>query len=312
MIPVILGCDPGHDDAIAILYAARHVALKAITTVFGNAAVADTTRNALQLRDLAGLDVPVAQGCGQSLLGQAAPTVFHGQHGLAGAPDLPEPRGEPVNAHAATLIIETAHAFPGEIALVATGPLTNLALALRLEPRLATWLRSISIMGGSTDVGNETAWAEANVFRDPEAADIVFRSGARIRLAGLNLTRQARIDRSVATRLRELGGPVRTVVASMLDYYISRYEDRDGTAHAPMHDPTAVLALIRPDLIAYRELEVAVQLTPGPLRGMTAFDLRDFRRSPAAVGSVARIHVGLTINGPAAVSHVFDSIQTYG
>lgn len=309
MVPLILDCDPGHDDAIAILYAARHVELKAITTVFGNAAVEDTTRNALQICELGRLNVQVAQGCGRPLVGTYSPTRFHGRHGLDGAPDLPRPRRAIADKHAALLIIETARAFAGEIALVATGPLTNVALALSLEPRLGTWLRCISIMGGSTDGGNETGWAEANMFRDPEAADIVFRSGAEIRLAGLNLTCQARIDRSVAQRLRKLGGAVRTTVADMLDFYISRYQSRNGIDHVPMHDPTAVLALVRPELITYRDLEVVVQLASGPLRGMTAFDLRDHHQVATDAVSGPRVRVGMLIDGPAAVAHVFDTIE---
>ncbi|MEI9984715.1 MAG: nucleoside hydrolase [Aliidongia sp.] len=216
---LIIDCDPGHDDAIAILYAAKHLDLRAITTVFGNASVAQTTRNALRICELAGLDIPVAAGFAGPLLGGFVSSPIHGETGLDGARHLPEPVRQPVSQHAVDRIIEEAGAAPGSIAVVAIGPLTNVAVALRKEPRLATWLHSISIMGGSTDIGNETPFAEANIFRDPEAADIVFRSGAALRMAGLNLTRQARIDRGVVARLRGLGGDVRTACAGILEFY---------------------------------------------------------------------------------------------
>ncbi len=305
--PVVLDCDPGHDDAIALLYAARHLDLLAITTVFGNASVAQTTRNALRICALGGLNVPVAQGCAGPLLGRFLGAGFHGETGLDGVALLPEPQRPPLGDHASQVIIEIAARRPGEVALVATGPLTNVALALRLEPRLAGWLRCISIMGGSTDIGNQTAFAETNVARDPEAADIVFSSTAPVRMAGLNLTRQARIDGRVIRRLRAAAAPVPAAVADMLAFYLSRYGERDGSTDVPMHDPTAVLALVRPELIQYRSLPVCVQLTRNELRGMTAFDLRGF----GGTAVDREILVGMSIDGAAAVSHVFDTIETY-
>ncbi len=305
--PIVLDCDPGHDDAIALLYAARHLDVLAITTVFGNASVAQTTRNALRICALGGVDVPVAQGCGGPLLERILGTGFHGETGLDGAASLPEPHRAPLGDHAAQVIIEIARRRPSEVTLVATGPLTNIALALRLEPRLAGWLCGISIMGGSTDIGNETAFAETNVARDPEAADIVFSSTAPVRMAGLNLTRQARIDDRIIRRLRGADAPVPIAVADMLAFYLSRYCERDGSTDLPMHDPTAVLALVRPDLIQYRSLPVCVQLAPNELRGMTAFDLRGFGGTAAG----REILVGMSIDGAAAVSHVFDTIEAF-
>jgi purine nucleosidase len=310
MLPIVLDCDPGHDDAIALLYAARRARLLAVTTVFGNGSVADTTRNALRICELGGIDVPVAAGSAGSLLGRDAPAGFHGGSGLDGAASLPEPARAPVAAHAASLLIETARAAPGEVALVATGPLTNVALALRLEPRLAQWLRCISVMGGSLDIGNATPHAETNVFRDPEAADIVFRSGAHVLMAGLNLTRRAMLDRATAARLRATGRRVACVVADMLDYYLGRYEQRGGVAAAPMHDPTAVLALLRPELVTHRRLPVAVQ-REGRLRGMTAADLRGFAGEAAADTEAGEIEVGTDMDGARAIDAVVDAIAEY-
>ncbi len=306
---IVLDCDPGHDDAIALLYAARHLNVLAITTVFGNASVAQTTRNALRICEMADLDVPVAQGCCGPLVGTFAGAGFHGCSGLDGVAWLPEPRRSILPQHAALVIIDAARRAPGEVSLVATGPLTNVALALRLEPRLSGWLRCISIMGGSTDIGNETAFAETNVARDPEAAHIVFSSAVPVRMAGLNLTRQARIDRVTVTRLRASGAMVPSAVADMLDFYLARYQARDGSTDVPMHDPTAVVALVRPELIQYRLLPVSVQLAPHGLRGMTAFDLRGHVGTADAASP--QVFVGLSIDGPTAVSHVFDTIMSY-
>ncbi len=310
LTPVIMDCDPGHDDAIAILYAARHLDVRAITTVFGNASVEDTTRNALRICDLGGLDVPVASGCAQALRGDFVASPVHGQSGLDGADYLPASQRAPSSRHAVDMIIETAAAAPGEVSLIATGPLTNVALALRREPRLAGWLRAISIMGGSTDIGNETPFAEANIFRDPEAADIVLRCGAHITMVGLNVTRQARIGCHTIKAL-EGGGAVADAVADMLRFYLGQYEKRYGIFEAPMHDPTAVLALVRPELITFRPLNVDVELGSVLLRGMTVCDMRGLLPQGRPV-SQGRVLVGTAVDGEAAVSEVFAAIRAYG
>jgi purine nucleosidase len=308
--PVIIDCDPGHDDAIAILFAARHLDIRAITTVFGNATVEHTTRNALRICDLGGIAAPVAAGCGHALRGSYSASPVHGETGLDGALDLPAPQRAALDTHAALLIIEAAKTAPGEICLIATGPLSNVALALALEPRLAGWLRCISLMGGSTGAGNETPCAEANIFRDPEAADMVFRCGTPIRMAGLNLTRQAQIGRDVIDRLQN-GGAAARAAASMLRFYLGQYERRHGMFAAPMHDPCAVLALVRPDLIHFERIFVQVELSSVVLRGMTVCDIRALTPASMERETKAHIDVGVTLDGAAALEAVFSTILDY-
>src|SRR5262249_52678702 len=166
---ILIDCDPGHDDAVALLFAARHLDLIGVTTVHGNHTVENTTRNALAIMELAGIDVPLAMGCAGPLAQKrvgAAPV--HGKGGLDGA-ELPKPQRQPVAAHAVDFIIEMASRHRGELVLASIGPETNVALALRREPRLAGWLREITVMGGSTGAGNITAVAEFNTFLDPLA-----------------------------------------------------------------------------------------------------------------------------------------------
>src|SRR5215470_9786809 len=167
---ILIDCDPGHDDAVAILFAARHLNLIGVTTVHGNNTVENTARNALAIMELAGIDVPLAMGCAgplaQTRVG-AAPV--HGKSGLDGA-ELPEPKRQRVPAHAVDFIIDMASRHRRELVLASIGPETNVALALRREPRLAGWLREITVMGGSTGTGNITAAAEFNIYCDPEAA----------------------------------------------------------------------------------------------------------------------------------------------
>src|SRR3981081_1902023 len=173
MTRVLIDCDPGHDDAMAILYAAKHLDLVAITTVHGNAPLTPTTRNALAVCTLAGLKIPVSAGADRPLVQpQLQLQTLHGKSGIDGA-DLPEPDRDVTGEHAALTIIREAKRSPGELVLIAVGPLTNVALALRLEPKLPDLLKGLSIMGGSTTIGNVTPTAEFNLWGDPEAAAAV-------------------------------------------------------------------------------------------------------------------------------------------
>src|SRR5579863_6157079 len=189
--PIILDCDPGIDDALAIAFAAGSPAIElaGLTTVAGNVELAKTTANALAVASFVGLDsVPVTAGCPAPLLRPALHAGHvHGESGLGGAV-LPAPARGPGAGHAIDYIIAAAAAAPGEITLVATGPLTNIALALRREPRLASWVGDFVIMGGSASRGNVTPAAEFNIWADPEAAAIVFAAGWTVRMIGLDVT----------------------------------------------------------------------------------------------------------------------------
>lgn len=311
MTKLILDCDPGHDDAVALLYAACHLDVLGITTVFGNQTLDHTTRNALSLCRLAGLNTPVARGAARPLV--AAPIhggAIHGKTGIDGA-ELPEPDRAPLDIHAVEFILRTARDNRGELVLVATGALTNVAMALSLEPLLSQWLRGISIMGGTTGIGNVTEVAEFNIYADPEAADIVLRSGAPLWLVGLDVTRRVGVSAADIARLRE-GGKVARVMADLLDFFLASLKRVHGLDTASLHDPCALVPFIDPTLIEYRHVPVSVELASPLTRGMTVCDLR--RLGTKALGAIrpsATPNVQLAREPAAAlVPHILAAIRT--
>ncbi len=274
MIPALLDCDTGHDDAMAILMAGQRLDLQGVTTVFGNATVADTTANTCRILELAGLaDVPVAAGAAAPLEGVFVHEAgVHGMTGMDGH-DLPPPAGRPIDEPAADFIARTAATTRG-LHLVATGPLTNIARVLTSFPETRAALAGISIMGGSTGQGNATPVAEYNIQADPKAADIVFASGIPIRMVGLNVTRQVAATPGRRQRLRSLGNRTGRVVADLLDFFSGRLEERYGLAGASMHDPLAVAALCDPDILRFEAMEVRIEREGAHTTGMTVCDLR--------------------------------------
>jgi pyrimidine-specific ribonucleoside hydrolase len=278
-----LDCDPGHDDALAILLAVRHFDVRGITTVAGNVDVERTTINARRVVDLAALRLPIARGCASPLIAPSrhVPEI-HGSSGLDGY-DFPRPRAPIDSRHAVEFLIETVRAEEG-LAVIATGPLTNLAVALRRAPEIAGRIREISIMGGSVTVGNSTAAAEFNVWCDPEAADIVFRSGIPLWMCGLNLTRQAGLDAAAIARLERLNTRTARAMAAVLRVYLRNLRKGFGASSASLHDPCAVAILLDPPVISWVPMHVAVELRGEQTRGMTVCDARHVRAfNPAAV-----------------------------
>lgn len=313
MTRYIIDCDPGHDDAMAILYAAKHLDVVGLTTVAGNSSLENSTRNALAICTLAGLKLPVVPGLDRALIEPPLDGAYvHGATGVDGA-ELPAPGYDALSRHAVDFIIETAKASPGELSLIAIGPLSNVALALRLEPKLAGWLKSIAIMGGSTTSGNRTPYAEFNIVCDPEAAAIVFDAGVPLSMVGLNVTRQAGIAERHIARLRQGGGRVSSVMADLLAFYLAKMQERYGTPTAAMHDPCAVIPLVRPGLITFQALPVHIELGDGPLRGMTACDSRPMRRDHDQPGASrpANCDVAVAVDGDACVDAVIDTILGY-
>ncbi len=310
--PVLLDCDPGHDDAVALLYAAVHLRLVGLTTVFGNQTIERVTRNALSLCRLARLDIPVAQGAASPLAGPLLLGAdVHGATGLDGA-DLPEPDRAPVPGHAVDLILRQAHAHRGTLVLAATGPLTNVALALRAEPRLREWLHGITIMGGTTGMGNTTPVAEFNIHCDPEAADVVLRSGCRLWMVGLDVTRQVGVDAARIAALRANGGSIARTITDLLDFFLGSLTRIHGLTTASLHDPCALVPFIDPALISYRDTHVEVELASPVTRGMTVCDLR--RLPPAAaLGSIRPQqppNVALArAPAPGLVAHILDAVR---
>lgn len=271
---IILDCDPGHDDVVAIIVAAAHTDLLGVTTVAGNAPLDRTTHNACIVRDWLGLSAPVHSGADRPLVAEPKFGAFvHGESGLDGA-DLPEPSRGADSPDAVGFIIETARAHPG-LTLVPTGPLTNIALALRAAPDLADHVAAISLMGGGT-YGNRTPAAEFNIWADPEAAQIVYTAGIPLTMAGLDVTHQfillhARIDQVAA-----LPGHLATVLTDLFrfftDNYVSRHEHMPGAA---LHDPLAVLAVTHPELFQKAARHVAIETRGEYTAGQTVIDRRD-------------------------------------
>lgn len=260
----ILDTDPGIDDALALFLAlaSPEVTLEAITTVSGNVPVHFTTRNALALLTLAGrTDIPVARGSDIPLVRQPVVADYvHGQNGL-GEVELPEPRIQAVPQHAVNLIIEKVLAAPGEISLVPIGPLTNIALAVRHEPRLAQLVREVVIMGGAVNVpGNVTPTAEFNIYADPHAAHIVMHAGWPIRLVSLDTTMQVGVDRQEFDDLARGGGKVLSFIQQMVRFYFEEFAPRFHVSQFHMHDPLCMAAAFQPDLIHWEPAYVDVEL----------------------------------------------------
>ncbi len=297
MTKILIDCDPGHDDAVAILFAARRFDLVGITTVHGNSSLANTTRNALSVMALAGIDVPLAAGCAEPLVTKPHQAAeIHGKSGLDGA-TLPTPTRAPIAQHAVDFIIEMAHQHRGELVIAMIGPQTNLAVALQREPRLASWLKEITIMGGSTTFGNITPAAEFNVYCDPEAAAVVFDCGAPIRMMGYNVTRATGFVRADIERLKASGKRVAGTIANLMAFYLDRQERVYGLTVAPMHDVCALIPYAAPGLVTDIATSVRVELTGTHTRGMTVCDLRGVR-----AGSTQQITAATNANARVALA----------
>lgn len=261
---IVLDCDPGIDDAFAIFCALRYTDVVAVTTVSGNVGIDDTTRNARHLLGVAGADtIPVHRGAAEPLVAAARfADVVHGRRGL-GDLDVPDPTIAEAEGSAEEAIL--ARFEQGPVTVVATGPLTNIARALRLEPAIAQSLE-LYWMGGSTVDGNVEPQAEFNCWVDPHALDEVLAAGVPITMFGLNLTRQVRMGRSHRDRLAACAAPTARIAAQLLAYYES-HGVQDGRGQ-PMHDPCALLGLTHPHLFTFEAAHLVVT-TDGTERGRT-------------------------------------------
>jgi purine nucleosidase len=278
---IVLDCDPGIDDALAIAFAHGHPAIElaGITTVAGNVGLARTTRNALAVADFVGASaVPVAAGCATPLLRAALDASrVHGETGLGGA-ELPESSRTAGGEHAVDFLIRTLAAAPGEITLVATGPLTNIAMAVRKEPRITEWVRDFVIMGGSAGRGNVTPAAEYNMWADPEAAAIVFGAGWTVQMIGLDVTLRALATPPVRERMGGLGQLGSTLLLPAL----AGYSDHPDPA---VHDVCAVVSVAVPDVFGYSAASVEVETAGRLTSGMTVTDFTAPTRPNASVAT---------------------------
>lgn len=288
--PVVLDCDPGHDDAVAILLAlgSPGVRLLGITTCFGNCAVEDATRNAQRVLALAGReDVPVAEGAAGPMRGQVAlGNYVHGVSGLDG-PELPEPTVAPADETATEMLRRLLVDSPDPVTVVVTGPMTNLGTLLSEEPGLGRYIREIVFMGGSTERGNHTPTAEFNTFADPEALDVVLRAGVPVRMVGLNLTHQALATPAVVERMSAMPHDLGRTCAAWMGFFGDSYERIWEFAAPPVHDPCTIVPLLDPDVIRWRDCFVAVELDGTWTRGTTVVDLFDRLPDQAPNASVA-------------------------
>ncbi|NUK50565.1 nucleoside hydrolase [Streptomyces lunaelactis] len=282
-VPIIIDCDPGHDDAIAIMLAAGDPAidLLAITTVAGNQTVEKTTLNARRVCTVAGITgVPIAAGCAQPLVQPLlVADDVHGDSGMDG-PQFAEPTVDVVPEHAVDLMYRILTKHPEPVTLVPTAPLTNIALLLTRYPDAAERIREIVLMGGSTERGNRTPAAEFNIHVDPEAADIVFRSGVPVTMCGLNVTHQALATPEVLARLEGLGTELGRTCAQLMTYFAATYRRLWGFASPPLHDPVAVARVIDPAIVHCVDASVAVELRGQHTRGATVVDLHQYLDRP--------------------------------
>ncbi|MEV7197272.1 nucleoside hydrolase [Streptomyces sp. NPDC093510] len=275
---IILDCDPGHDDAIAMLLAHGNpdVDLVAVTTVVGNQTLEKVTRNALSVARIANITgVPFAAGCPRPLVRDVenAPDI-HGESGIDG-PVMPEPTLALDERHAVDLIIDTVMAHePGEITIVPTAGLTNIALAARKEPRIAERVREVVLMGGGYHTGNWSPVAEFNIKIDPEAAHIVFNESWPVTMVGLDLTHQALATPEVIERIGKVGTKPALFVNELLDFFGAMYLEAQGFDAPPVHDPCAVAYVIDPSVMTVRKAPVDVELTGTLTLGMTVTDFR--------------------------------------
>jgi pyrimidine-specific ribonucleoside hydrolase len=304
-IPIILDCDPGHDDALAIVLAVARpeLDLLAITTVAGNAPLDRTTRNALRVLTLLGrTDVPVAAGAQRPILRDPwIPVEFHGDSGLDGA-DLPEPAVGPIDLTAVELTSALLRGASEPVTLVATGPLTNIALLLRAAPALCERIAGISLMGGSLGAGNTTAAAEFNIWADPEAASIVFESGIPIQMSGLDVTHQALVLPADIARLEGLGTRSGAVFADLMRFFAIHHRDRYGWEGPPIHDAVAVAWLAVSDLVVGRSVRIDIETAGDHTRGRTVADEEGLSGRPV------NAEVGVSIDRERLIDMVVEAV----
>ncbi|WP_339021004.1 pyrimidine-specific ribonucleoside hydrolase RihA [Aeromonas salmonicida] len=284
-LPVILDCDPGHDDAIALILALASPELKvlAVTTSAGNQTQEKTLNNALRILTLLGRDdIPVAAGAPKPLARELiiADNV-HGESGLDG-PTLPDPAFAPQAMTGLELMAKSLRESPEPVTLVPTGPLTNIALLLAAHPELKPNIARIVLMGGAAGAGNWTPAAEFNIYVDPEAADMVFKSGIPITMCGLDVTHEAQVMDEDIARVRAIANPVARCVAGLLDFFMIYHRDpKWGFAGAPLHDPCTIAWLLAPGLFHGVECRVDIETRGVHTTGMTVVDRYGLTGKPA-------------------------------
>lgn len=282
---ILLDTDPGIDDACAILLAlaSPEVSLEGLSVVHGNCSLDQATRNSLSVLELVNAaHMPVAKGCELPLVQPSllAPET-HGDTGL-GYAQLPEPRARPIGQHAVDFLIEKILSSPGDMTLVAIGPLTNVALAIRQEPRIVEVIQELIIMGGAIRYeGNTTALAEFNTYVDPHAAHIVYHAGIPTTLVPLDVTYQCILTPSDVSRLQEVDSPITNFIAEATRFYMEFHDEYQKMAGCVINDPLALALTFAPELCTYQELPVDVDISGGISMGKTIADFYNYGKKPA-------------------------------
>lgn len=305
--PVIIDCDPGHDDAIALLLAFAYreqLDIRGVTVVAGNQTLEKTVNNALRILSFAGIECEVAAGYAKPLIRplQTAPEV-HGDSGIDG-PVLPEPTLKVSERHAVELIIEEVRKSREKITLIPLGPLTNIAAALVGAPDIRDKIERIVLMGGAAYEGNWTPAAEFNILVDPEAASIVFDAGVPVTMVGLDATHKAQLYRDDIERIRSINKKVAIMVAELLDFY-SGFHKTMGFKGSPLHDPLAVAAVLEPGVIRTRKLAVEVETAGRFTTGRTVVDIF------GVTDKKPNVDVALELDRERFVEMVYEAISSY-
>jgi pyrimidine-specific ribonucleoside hydrolase len=305
-IPIIMDCDPGHDDALALMLAGaqEELDIKAVTVVAGNQTLDKTLRNAKKVLSFIGRHPPVAAGAAKPICRelQTAPSV-HGETGLDG-PVMPEADFKEENIPAIELMRKIILESPQPVTLVPTGPLTNIALLFSAYPEVKKNIERISLMGGGIETGNWTSAAEFNIVVDPEAAGVVFNSGLPIVMCPLDVTHKAKIMEEEIEELRNKSGRVGALAAELLDFYFEYYRKR-GIKGAPLHDPCAVAYLVKPELFVTKPLRIDIECKGEYTTGMTLADRRLWTDAqPNAT-------VCLDIDRPGFIRLLIDACKSY-
>ncbi len=284
-VKMILDCDTGHDDAIALMLASRHpeIELLGVTVVAGNQTLDKTLPNTLNVCQHLQLDVPVYGGMDRPMVrDRIVAGDVHGKSGLDG-PVFERRVKRAERKHAVTYLIDTLMESGGDISLVPVGPLSNIGMALRMEPRIAKKIRRIVLMGGAVGIGNATPSAEFNIFADPEAAHVVFTSGIPIVMMPLDLTNETIASRQIIQRMEAIGNRAGKLFGDIMRFTL-RSQAVNGLSGGPVHDVTAVMYLVHPEFFHTEEMHVEIDLTRGPSYGRTVADIYGrFHRKPNAI-----------------------------
>lgn len=279
---LILDCDPGHDDAVAIILAGKHPMfdLLGITVESGNQTLAKTGRNTLNLVQLLGLDVPVCLGVAEPIIKEVEVCdAIHGESGLDGY-DFPPLTIDYDERNAIRFIISSVLRSDEKVTIVTTGPMTNLALAMKLEPKIKENIEEIVLMGGSYQNGNVTPAAEFNIYCDPEAAYIVFNSGLKVTMVGLDVTRQVLVLPEIVERMEKVGNNVSDMFTKLMKVFNENQKRVFGFEGSPLHDPVTIAYLIDPTLLTVKHVNCRIDISHGDSYGRTNCDMFDYLKLP--------------------------------